>query len=271
MADLTTWRRRWAGPSRPCLAPTATGPPCRQRPQPGNVANIQCENCHGPGSEHAFRWAIPQLCISKTARGRAIAPNATTACPITSRPPSGTIPGTPSRRELPPAPAAINCVRCHTAGGFQDFIEHAGSTNTYVTNTVYEAITCAACHDPHDATNPHQLRAANVYTLPEGTTVTNVGLGALCMKCHHSRNGAANTNIANYQQGKPTWAGGRALACMTARPATWSKASTASPTARSFPAARTAPRSPTSASVATCSRWPRPIRRSAKPAAIPSA
>jgi hypothetical protein len=26
-----------------------------------------------------------------------------------------------------------------------------------------------------------------IYTLPEGTTITNAGLGALCMQCHHSR------------------------------------------------------------------------------------
>ena len=52
------------------------------------------------------------------------------------------------------------------------------------------------------------MRTAGVYTLPEGTTVTNVGLGALCMTCHHSRNGSAENNIANYQQGLPTWAGG---------------------------------------------------------------
>src|SRR6185503_20249995 len=61
---------------------------------------------------------------------------------------------------------------------------------------------------PHDATNPHQLRAANIYTLPEGTTVTDVGKGALCMTCHHSRNGSATNNIAKYQLNQPTWAGG---------------------------------------------------------------
>src|SRR6185436_6350521 len=31
---------------------------------------------------------------------------------------------------------------------------------------------------------------------------------ALCMTCHHSRNGSAVTNIYNYQLGLPTWAGG---------------------------------------------------------------
>ena len=66
-------------------------------------------------------------------------------------------------------------MRCHTAPGFAKFIANAGSTNSYATNVVYEAITCTACHDPHDATNPHQLRAANSYTLPEGTTVKAPG------------------------------------------------------------------------------------------------
>ena len=45
-------------------------------------------------------------------------------------------------------------------------------------------------------------------TLPEGTTITNAGLGALCMQCHHSRNGSASNNVANYKLGLPTWAGG---------------------------------------------------------------
>ena len=75
------------------------------------------------------------------------------------------------------------CVRCHTAHGFAEFTR---TGNQLIPNTLYEAITCAACHDPHSATNVHQLRATEIYTLPEGTTVTNVGKGALCMTCHHS-------------------------------------------------------------------------------------
>jgi len=69
-------------------------------------------------------------------------------------------------------------------------------------------MTCAACHDPHDPANPHQLRSAFSYTLPEGTTVTNVGLGALCMECHHSRNGSAVENVEKFQRNEPSWAGG---------------------------------------------------------------
>jgi hypothetical protein len=175
-----------------------------------NVANVACESCHGPGSEHAFSLGNTNL-ISKSF----IAGNCAQchdnkssgdyyALKVTEW--NNSLHAHPTR--TPSGPGRENCVRCHTAPGFRNFDTFAGSNTPYATNTVFEAITCAACHDPHDATNPHQLRAANIYTLPEGTTVTNVGFGALCMNCHHSRNGEATQNIANYQQGKPTWAGG---------------------------------------------------------------
>jgi hypothetical protein len=176
-----------------------------------NVANIQCENCHGPGSEHAYAFGNtnvlnwPRLSVTYASGNCSQCHDSLDHHPksaewansrhaVATRTPSG-----PSRN---------NCVRCHTAGGFAGFIDHAGSTNTYVTNTVYEAITCAACHDPHDASNPHQLRSAPLVTLPDGTTVTNAGLGALCMQCHHSRNGEVTQNIAKYKLGQPTWANG---------------------------------------------------------------
>ena len=194
----------WTFPT--VLAPTNWAYMQAVYPSLANVANIQCENCHGPGSQHAYSLGNTNL-ISKTlATGNCAQCHDSLSHHVKTAEWNGSRHAIATR--TPSGPSRYNCVRCHTAGGFQDFIEHAGSTNTYVTNTVYEAITCAACHDPHDASNPHQLRAANVYTLPEGTTVTNVGLGALCMQCHHSRNGEANANIANYQQGKPTWAGG---------------------------------------------------------------
>lgn len=175
-------------------------------PSLANLANIQCESCHGPGSEHAYSLGNTNRISKSYIAGNCAQCHDSKNNHVKVFEWSGSLHSHTTR--TPSGPGRENCVRCHTAPGFRNFIENAGTTNTYATNTVYEAITCAACHDPHDATNPHQLRAANSYTLPEGTTVTNAGLGALCMQCHHSRNGAATANIAKYQLGQPTWAGG---------------------------------------------------------------
>jgi hypothetical protein len=61
-----------------------------------------------------------------------------------------------------------------------------------------EAITCAACHDPHDATNPKQLRlSGNIKSLPNGqSNIVDAGTGAVCMACHNTRNGEHDDFVA---------------------------------------------------------------------------
>ena len=128
---------------------------------------------------------------------------------------------------LPPDRPAPHCVRCHTAPGFVGWATAGGmsaqnlyptnvisangfSTNILTTapNTTYEAITCQACHDPHDASNPHQLRMGYNVTLSDGTVVTNAGAGGFCMECHNSRNGSVTNMLAKYPLNQPNWAGG---------------------------------------------------------------
>jgi hypothetical protein len=183
-----------------------------------NLANIQCENCHGPGSEHAaalghtnaVNW--PRIGISFAAGNCAQChdskPNHIRSAEwnnskhaVATRTPSG--------------PTRAACARCHTAGGFAQYAATLGTTNVYTTNnaiTVYEAITCSSCHDPHDASKPHQLRAPESVLLADAVTVvTNAGAGSLCMDCHRSRNGPATNSIVRYPLGLQTWAGGSAF------------------------------------------------------------
>ncbi|HWH70486.1 MAG TPA: hypothetical protein VNT26_13950 [Candidatus Sulfotelmatobacter sp.] len=156
-----------------------------------NVSNIQCENCHGPGSEHAYSLGDVTR-ISKTLNE--------TACSqchdakthhikspewklskhaIATREPSG----------------SAGCVGCHTASGYAARMSGAPAT------TGYEAITCAACHDPHDAKNVNQLRVVGPQTLMDGvTTITNIDKAGLCISCHLSRRNGywyASTNSAS--------------------------------------------------------------------------
>ena len=181
-----------------------------------NLANIQCENCHGPGSEHAA--ALGNTNISNWPRlglsfGAGDCGQCHDATPNHVKDVEWNISGHAKRWGLASSGPILsssrnNCLRCHTAPGFADFLDNSGSTNVYATNFVFEAITCQACHDPHDASNPHQLRTALNYTLADGTVVTNAGDGGFCLNCHHSRNGSATNNVANFKAGLPTWPGG---------------------------------------------------------------
>ena len=175
-----------------------------------NLSNIQCENCHGPGSQHAYSLGDITKITKTYASGD---------CGQCHDSPTGHI----KTAEWLNSKHAINtrvpsgagrqaCARCHTGGGFAAYADTLGTTNLYTTNNAdvaYTPITCQTCHDPHDATNPHQLRAGVNVLLADGlTTVTNAGLGGFCMNCHRSRNGSVSNSVVQYALGQQTWAGG---------------------------------------------------------------
>jgi hypothetical protein len=166
-------------------------------PTLANVANIQCESCHGPGSEHAYALGDTNLISKVLDEGDCaqchdslntefqVAEWNHSMHAVTTTDPAG----------------SAGCVGCHTANGFVARME-----GKPIVNTAYEAITCGACHEPHDASIPNQLRAysgvvtnsvthavtTNTVTLMDGTVVANAGLGGLCMQCHQSRQNATN-------------------------------------------------------------------------------
>jgi len=150
------------------------------------VANIQCENCHGPGSEHAaalgntnaLNW--PRLTVSMNVGDCAQCHDSLTHhYKVAEYNNSG--------HAVSPEELSSSCARCHTGEGFSQFVE--GKTVTSVAE--YSPIGCQTCHDPHDATHPHQTRPAPDIALMDGiTVVTNGGVGKLCMNCHIGRRDA---------------------------------------------------------------------------------
>ncbi|HVM51294.1 MAG TPA: hypothetical protein VMU04_24905 [Candidatus Acidoferrum sp.] len=181
-----------------------------------NVANIQCENCHGPGSQHAYGLGPTGLLGDTNVITRTVDSGDCNQCHDA---PSHHIYGTEwyaSRHALTTGPASANCLPCHSANGF---IGRQAQNGSYavgaVTNVSFATISCQTCHEPHGNTiptnNPHLLRVMGAVTMPDGTVITNAGTGAICLECHQNRNGSATNQLVNYPAGKGTWFGGNSF------------------------------------------------------------
>ena len=179
-----------------------------------NLGNIQCENCHGPASQHARNLGDTNL-ITKTYNYG--------DCAQCHNEPNTHIKAAEWKNSLharvtrtPSGAGREACARCHTAGGFAGYTAALTNGIAYVTNnadTTYQPISCAACHQPHDASYAEQLRVPSTsILLADGvTTVTNAGLGTICINCHRSRNGSVTNSIFSYPLGLQTWAGGNSF------------------------------------------------------------
>jgi hypothetical protein len=153
-----------------------------------NVGNIQCENCHGPGSKHVANGGSPLMISVSTASGDcgqchgALTHHFKSGEWVNSRHAVATRDPSGAGRE--------GCVGCHTSNGFIGKMK--GVTPL---NTAYGAINCQTCHEPHGRTNPansaHLLRTAASVKLADGTIIDDGGKGQLCMNCHMSRQNAA--------------------------------------------------------------------------------
>lgn len=151
--------------------------------------NVQCENCHGAGSEHAYSLGRKDR-ISLTL-GAGDCAQCHEALPYHSK----AIEWESSRHAIttrePTGETRGGCVRCHSAPGFVDYVDGVSSTDPEL-RKYYEAITCGACHDPHGQGNEALVRKISSVTLADNkTVVTNGGLGQLCMNCHMGRRDTA--------------------------------------------------------------------------------
>ena len=193
------------------------------------LANIQCENCHGPngpisGASTAHMLTGPPTALTPftsprisfsaevcgTCHGR-------TSHNIYSQWNTRGVTGRGHSNKLlsdDEGTGSTSCARCHGAQGFFLYQKNLKASTKFtlsaaeitdITPANVQPQTCSACHDPHDATNPNQLRIYNntpgTLNLPGGFRVAGFGKGALCVTCHNTRNGAQtspNQNTLTY-------------------------------------------------------------------------
>jgi hypothetical protein len=158
------------------------------------LQGVQCENCHGPGSQHpTAEFGSVDVVMQASMCG---------SCHNGPHHPTYEEWQTSPHNSVIALPAGrTSCVKCHNGAYAYAYLDDpAGFTNPAAVADTLE-ITCAVCHDPHGGgtgnPNPGQLRNASVtdVVLPDGTVVPEAGAGRLCMACHNGRR--TQTNISD--------------------------------------------------------------------------
>jgi hypothetical protein len=149
-------------------------------PELKNLGDIQCENCHGPGSQHVKSGGnTVEISVSQNSNTCAICHDAPTHHIKQGE-------WVNSGHAVAPRETDAGCVGCHTGPGFVATVAKQPVT------AEYGAISCDTCHEPHGQTagNPnamHLVRTLTEVTLKDGTKITKGGTGMLCMNCHQAR------------------------------------------------------------------------------------
>ncbi|MBL1214824.1 MAG: T9SS type A sorting domain-containing protein [Ignavibacteriae bacterium] len=169
-------------------------------------ADVQCEACHGPGSEHNGAVSDSKMISSIDVNNCAVCheDNGThhyfpsqwlaSGQDATYFDGRGFDGGHAVGAFVTYAGGRGSCAPCHSGLGYIQWDKEGKPTNSLGLPTGTEElpeavnISCPVCHDPHDATEPYQLRLSDTQ-LGDGTPVTVelYGTGAQCMECHRSR------------------------------------------------------------------------------------
>lgn len=141
------------------------------------MANVQCEHCHGAGSEHHGDATAISVSLSAGDCGQCHDSE-----PYYAQNRQWEISGHAVTTRYPTGEGRGSCVPCHSGIGFIETIKGVETLSTD-----YEAVTCAVCHDPHGTDNPADIRTVEDVVLKNGHVVTEGGSGKLCMQCHKGR------------------------------------------------------------------------------------
>ena len=177
----------------------------RKFPKTAGMSNVQCESCHGPGSEHAGDTAGIRKSYDSNVCGRC----------HTAKEDLWEVSAHADRTStaFTSASGSASCNGCHTAQGFVVEMKAQQTADPHPVLFAYSNIdrpvipiddrrtqTCQACHDPHQPTvgltatgyNP-QLRAYGNVQFRNGA-VFAAGRAAVCTVCHQSRTDARDNS-----------------------------------------------------------------------------
>jgi hypothetical protein len=183
----------WKFPTWDQINAAGKGGPSNFAAMPDSVkalANIQCEQCHGPATDHV-KNGMPIMDASQSEGVCNVCHNGS------SRHDKGEqlknakhSDATAAAFNEPIGPGRQACVRCHSGNGYASFLKDP--TNPAAWDNSKQTIVCATCHDPHSDANPFQLR---IMSKPVGLpfeVTKDVGLSATCFECHNSRTNPAD-------------------------------------------------------------------------------
>jgi predicted CXXCH cytochrome family protein len=125
-----------------------------------HLRNVQCENCHGPGSDHVAEPTDKP--IAPIAVGFDVGCG---ECHQDAHHPfveewsesahAGSLEAAGGR-----VTTDVNCAYCHVAQSFIEFVKSDGENRVLTSNP--EPITCVVCHDPHGNGAEKQLRQISI-------------------------------------------------------------------------------------------------------------
>ncbi len=96
-----------------------------------------------------------------------------------------------------PAVVEVECAKCHTTTGFQDFLADGTVDNPV---PIGETVECEVCHtDPDNGT----LRDNDSVTFPSGAVIDNLGPEGLCMECHQGTMSTSDVDQEITDSGAP--------------------------------------------------------------------
>ncbi len=151
-------------------------------------ANVQCESCHGSGVGHPANGKLPLNFDPAQSCG---------TCHIGSHHPTYTEWQTSGHATFDISAEAEEeniieaaCIKCHNGEWFVKIqINGEAQPEEDLPAGSGAHISCATCHDPHDAKYEYQLRVdpEGSVTIPFDDTVVSAGAANTCLMCHNGR------------------------------------------------------------------------------------